>query len=201
MHGSSRRPAPRPAPGSGRGATALAADSERLARLIEPVVTAMGMDLEGVRLTSAGRRRLLRVTVDADGGVSLDDIAEISRELSARLDGAVAMGEAPYTLEVSSPGTDRPLTEPRHWRRAVGRLVTAPLAGPGSGTTRSAGAAAAIEGRVVSADDHQVRIEVAGAITEFGYAEVGPGRIQVEFTRLAARGEDEDAGEEEPDGH
>ena len=201
MHGSSRQPAPRPAPGSGRSATALAADSERLARLIEPAVNAMGMDLEGVRLTSAGRRRLLRVTVDSDGGVSLDDIADISRELSARLDGAAAMGEAPYTLEVSSPGTDRPLTEPRHWRRAVGRLVTAPLTAPRSGTTRSAGAGAAVEGRVVSADDHQVRIEVAGAVTEFGYAEVGPGRIQVEFARLAARGEDEDAGEEEPDGH
>src|SRR5262245_45601102 len=115
MHGSSRQPAPRPAPAGGRNAAALAADSERLARLIEPAVHAMGMDLEGVRLTSAGRRRLLRVTVDADGGVSLDNIAEVSRELSARLDDAAAMGEAPYTLEVSSPGTDRPLTEPRHW--------------------------------------------------------------------------------------
>ena len=86
------------------------------------------MDLEGVRVTSAGRRRLLRVVVDADGGVSLDDIEQVSRELSAVLDQAAAMGEAPYTLEVSSPGVDRPLTEPRHWRRAVGRLVTAPLA-------------------------------------------------------------------------
>jgi ribosome maturation factor RimP len=201
MHGSSRQPAPRPAPAGGRGAAALAADAERLARLIEPAVNALGMDLEAVRVTSAGRRRLLRVTVDADGGVSLDDIAEVSRELSARLDGAAVMGEAPYTLEVSSPGTDRPLTEPRHWRRAAGRLVTAPLAAREPGGTRSPGAAAAVEGRVVSADNHQVRIEVAGAVTEFGYAEIGPGRIQVEFTRPAARGEDEDAGEEDPDGH
>ncbi len=117
----------------GRGGAAVAAgglpDADRLVRLLEPVVRAMGMDLESVRVTAAGRRRLLRVIVDADGGVSLDTMALASRELSARLDGATEMGELPYTLEVSSPGVDRPLTEPRHWRRAIGRLVVAPLGG------------------------------------------------------------------------
>ena len=105
------------------------ADPAELERLLEPIVRAAGMDLESVRVGSAGRRRLLRVIVDADGGVSLDDIALVSREVSARLDATGAMGEAPYTLEVSSPGVDRPLTLPRHWRRAVGRLVRVPLAG------------------------------------------------------------------------
>ena len=109
-------------------------DADRLTRLLEPVIRAMGLDLESVRVTAAGRRRLLRVIVDGDGGVSLDTIALASRELSARLDGATVMGELPYTLEVSSPGVDRPLTEPRHWRRAVGRLVAAPLTGARPGT-------------------------------------------------------------------
>jgi len=137
------------------------------------------------------------VVVDADGGVSLDDIALVSREVSARLDGAGAMGEAPYTLEVSSPGVDRPLTLPRHWRRAAGRLVRVPLAGPGGnglsstapapGPAGEAGQATGdsqagpIEGRVIAAGDGGVILEVDGERREFGYAELGPGRVQVEF--------------------
>ena len=134
MHGNSRHVSPRSAPRSG------SADAERIAGLLEPTVAAMGMDLENVRITTAGRRRLLRVVVDADGGVSLDDIALVSRELSATLDRAAAMGEASYTLEVSSPGVDRPLTEPKHWRRALGRLVSVPLrSGNGAGAVASRG--------------------------------------------------------------
>ena len=99
MHGSSRHTSRRPAtPGP---------DLQRLERLLEPVTKAMDMDLEGLRVTTAGRRRLLRVVVDADGGVSLDDISHVSRELALKLDAATEMGELPYTLEVSSPGIDR----------------------------------------------------------------------------------------------
>ena len=114
-----------------------------LARVLEPVVRAAGMDLESVRVSPAGRRRLLRLVVDADGGVGLDAIAEVSREVSARLDASGVMGEVPYTLEVSSPGVDRPLTEPRHWRRAQGRLVSAPLAAAGGDDPGRTGARAA----------------------------------------------------------
>lgn len=152
-------------------------DPAELERLLEPVTRAAGMDLESVRVGSAGRRRLLRVVVDADGGVNLDDIALVSREVSARLDATGAMGERPYTLEVSSPGVDRPLTLPRHWRRAAGRLVRVPLAGrdddgPSSGP---------IEGRVIAARDSGVILEVGGERREFGYADLGPGQVQVEF--------------------
>ena len=88
-------------------------NDKRLAELIEPVVAAAGMDLESVRMSVAGKRRLLRIVVDGDHGVSLDDAADVSREISAMLDEANALGEVPYTLEVSSPGVDRPLTEPQ----------------------------------------------------------------------------------------
>ena len=172
-------------PGRARGAGAPAAprpgsrhdlDPAKLEALLEPIVRAAGLDLESVRLGSAGRRRLLRVVVDADGGVSLDDIALVSREASVRLDDTGAMGEAPYTLEVSSPGVDRPLTQPRHWRRAVGRLVRVPLAGR----------PAPVEGRVIAAGDNGIILEVDGEHLELGYAELGPGRVQVEFGRPAA---------------
>ena len=192
MHGNSRHGSPR---SPSRGA---AADAERIVGLLEPAVAAMGMDLEDIRITSAGRRRLLRIVVDADGGVSLDDIALVSRELSATLDRAAAMGEASYTLEVSSPGVDRPLTEPKHWRRAVGRMVTAPL-GPQRGPAADA-PAATVTGRVTGADSSGVRIDVDGASREFGYSELGPGRIEIEFAPLdgyAAHGADEEG----PDGY
>src|SRR5260370_33635790 len=116
----------RPGPGN-RGSVPGTRDTARVASVIEAVLHAMDMDLEAVKIAIAGRRRVLRIIVDADGGVSLDDIAEVSREVSARLDAKNAMGDAPYTLEVSSPGGDRPLTEPRHWRRAIGRLGGVPL--------------------------------------------------------------------------
>ena len=173
-------------PGRARGAGAPAAprpgsrhdlDPAKLEALLEPIVRAAGLDLELVKIGRAGRRRLLRVVVDADGGVSLDDIALVSREASIRLDDTGAMGEAPYTLEVSSPGVDRPLTQPRHWRRAVGRLVRVPL----SGLDDNGASAGPIEGRVIAAGDSGVVLEVDGEQRELGYAGLGPGRVQVEF--------------------
>jgi ribosome maturation factor RimP len=150
-----------------------AVDDKRLAGLIQPVVAAAGMDLESVRVSAAGKRRLLRIVVDSDHGVSLDDAADVSREVSALLDASDAMGQVPYTLEVSSPGVDRPLTEPRHWRRAARRLVKVKVAGEGT-----------ITGRVIAADGLGVALDVDGARRELGYGALGPGAIQVEFGRL-----------------
>jgi ribosome maturation factor RimP len=151
-------------------------DEDRIADVIRPVVAAAGMDLESVRVTAAGRRRLLRVVVDSDRGVSLDDAAAVSRELSAALDTVAVMGDFPYTLEVSSPGVDRPLTDPRHWRRAVGRLVRV--------TVTDSGGARAVSGRISAADADGVTLDVEGdpkTRRRFPYALLGPGAIQVEF--------------------
>jgi ribosome maturation factor RimP len=199
MHGDPRHAPSRPRRAGGRDAERAGSSRERqpappvepadLARLLEPVIHAAGMDLETVRVSPAGRRRLLRLVVDADGGVGLDEIAEISREVSARLDASGLMGEVPYTLEVSSPGVDRPLTEPRHWRRAQGRLVSVALtaADDGDSAYRTAVArpAPTVQGRVLVAGDTGVTLDVNGDRAEFDYAELGPGRVQVEFGRVA----------------
>jgi ribosome maturation factor RimP len=183
-----------PVPGPVTAGQRADADQVELARVLAPVVHAAGADLESVRISAAGRRRLLRVYVDADGGVGLDEIAVISRELSARLDATGAMGEAPYTLEVSSPGIDRPLTQPRHWRRAAGRLVKVPLmAGqhsgdPGSLPPPAAGRPVQVEGRVITASEAGITLDTGGERRDFSYAELGPGRVQVEFGRLAEPG-------------
>ena len=153
----------------------------QLAGLIEPVIAGVGMDLESVRVTVAGRRRLLRIVVDSDHGVSLDDAADVSREVSAVLDSANALGDVPYTLEVSSPGVDRPLTEPRHWRRAVGRLVKVKVTGEGT-----------VEGRILAADADGVTLDLAGGERRFGQGELGAGAIQIEFGRIPDAELDED---------
>ncbi len=155
-----------------RSAVGPVAD-RRLAELIEPAVAGVGMDLESVRMTVAGRRRLLRIVVDSDHGVSLDDAADVSREISAKLDAGNELGDVPYTLEVSSPGVDRPLTEPRHWRRAAGRLVKVKVTGEG-----------AVEGRVLAADADGVTLDLAGTERRLGYGELGAGSVQIEFGRI-----------------
>jgi ribosome maturation factor RimP len=174
------------------------------------VLKAMDIDLEAVKIAAAGRRRVLRIIVDADGGVSLDDIAEVSREVSARLDARNAMGDAPYTLEVSSPGVDRPLTLPRHWRRAIGRLVVVALTEEDQPSRREEpGSPVDHEARVIDADQQSVTLEIGDAQRTVSYRQLGPGRVQVEFGRLPDEDDADPAGfgdpsgpdEEGPDGH
>ncbi len=176
--GSRHAPKPRtPQARAPRAPQAVASlDEDKIADVIGPVVAAAGMDLEAVRVTAAGRRRLLRVVVDSDHGVSLDDAAAVSRDVSAALDSGTVMGDLPYTLEVSSPGVDRPLTSPRHWRRAVGRLVTVKVT--------DAGRSQPVSGRVTAADEDGVTMDVDGAPRRFAYAVLGPGAVQVEFGHL-----------------
>ena len=166
--------------GSPEKGTEKGREEGRIADIIRPVVAAAGMDLESVRVSAAGRRRLLRVVVDSDQGVSLDDAAAISRQLSAALDTVAVMGDFPYTLEVSSPGVDRPLIDPRHWRRAVGRLVQVTVNDAGDSGV-SSGVSGSISGRVVAADTDGVTLDVGGTRRRFGYPALGAGAVQVEF--------------------
>jgi ribosome maturation factor RimP len=156
------------------GGASLSTLANRLATVIEPVTRRAGFDLEQVRVSRLGRRHSVQVVVDRDGGVGLDAIADVSHEVSAALDAAEAAGDAAvpgeYVLEVSSPGVDRPLTEPRHWRRNVGRLVTVP--GPDGRR---------LTGRIASATPGGVVLDLDGEARELAYHQLGPGRVQVEL--------------------
>jgi ribosome maturation factor RimP len=181
--GNRRDAAPPPAP-----RIDLSAVKARVTAVIEPVVSAAGYDLEEVGLSRAGRRHVVRVLVDADGGINLDGVAVVSREISAALDaaeeagGELLVGE--YQLEVGSPGVDRPLTQPRHWRRNVSRLVLV------NGVT----------GRVTSAGETSIVLDVDGTPREITYADLGPGKVQIEFKRLdEAQFDDDDFDDEEED--
>ena len=149
-----------------------ASDRDSLVRLLAPVVEAQGLDLEDVVVTQAGKRRQLRVVVDQDGGISLDTVAAVSTAVAAQLDDSDAMGGSPYVLEVTSPGVDRPLTAPRHWRRNRTRLVKVATA-----------EATALEGRLVEVDDDGIGVESGGVVTRLAWDRVASGRVQVEFNR------------------
>jgi ribosome maturation factor RimP len=165
-----------------------AAQTVELQRVLTAPLVEVGFDLEAVEVTRVGSVRVLRVAVDADGGLTLDGVAEATRTVNEVLEtdeGATALttaiGEAAYTLEVTSRGVDRPLTLPRHWRRNAGRLVKVGLA-DGSQVT----------GRITTSDDDPegaVTLEVAGRERRVPYAEVAKALVQIEFNRPSGRTE------------
>lgn len=153
--------------------------SDRIAARIsdevrEPLET-LGLDLEAVELTPGGKRRVLRIAVDKDGGVTLDDIAEATRTVSGLLDDSDVLGETAYTLEVTSRGVDRPLTEPRHWRRNHDRLVKVTLA-----------QREPVTGRIGASDDSGVTLDVSGRPVRLAYDDVEKALVQIEFNRKPA---------------
>ena len=155
------------------------AAATRVRAVIEPALAGAGFDVEDVDVRAAGRRQLVQVVVDRDGGITLDDVADATKVVSAALDEADPFQGA-YVLEVSSPGVDRPLTLPRHWRRNAGRLVDVRLA---DGTT--------VAGRVQSADDDGAEVLVANdAQVRVAYEDVTRANVVVEFSRAA---DEEDA--------
>lgn len=154
----------------------------------------LGLDIEDVSVMPAGKRRLVRVALQRDlaslepddessvvDPLSLDEVAEASRVISAGLDASGALGEAPYVLEVGSAGVDRPLTEPRHFRRNVSRLVEISRIGGARGD--------AVTGRLVAAGPAQVTVVVAATKNEpatelhIPYADIARAQVQVEFAR------------------
>ena len=148
--------------------------TERVESELEGPLRALDLDVEGVELTPAGKRRILRVAVDKDGGVTLDDVADATREVSRILDDSDVMGEYPYTLEVTSRGVDSPLTLPRHWRRNTDRLVKVNLADGDAFT-----------GRIASSDDVAVCLDVDGTIREIAYDDIRKAFVQIEFNRTS----------------
>jgi len=96
---------------------------EEIAVAITPAIEAAGCYLEEVTLTPAGKRKIMTVIVDGDTNLTLDQVTSVSKEVSAIVEVLPALGDTPFTLEVTSPGVDRPLTKPRHWRKNHGRLI------------------------------------------------------------------------------
>ncbi len=162
---------------------------DQVTDLLAPVLAQSGLDLESVDLTPAGRRTVLRIVVDADGGVTLDQLAETSRTVAKLLDSGDVMGAGSYTLEVTSRGVDRPLTEPRHWRRNLGRVVKVVHADGSQ-----------LLGRVTSADEEGAELDVDGTPQHVDFTRVAKARVQVEFAKMAPADDAEPDETDEDDG-
>ncbi|MEU5852074.1 MULTISPECIES: ribosome maturation factor RimP [Saccharopolyspora] len=146
---------------------------------LEPVVAEAvarsGFDLEEFDVQQAGRRRLIKVVIDSDDGVGLDEISDVSRAVSEVLDAHEHVLAGSYTLEVTSPGVDRPLTRARHWRRARYRLVKIRFADGEK-----------LVARVGAADDEGVTVLVAGELRRVAYRDVERAVVEVEFQQPPA---------------
>jgi ribosome maturation factor RimP len=147
--------------------------ANNLIELLGPVITKAGFVLEEITVTPVGKRRLVAVVIDREeSNPSLDEVTVVSKEVSAILDNYSQMGEMPFTLEVTTPGIDKPLVLPRHWKKNVGRLVKIT---PKQGEKYVA--------RIKDFSDDQVTLELKNEILTLSLNDVAKAQIEVEFNR------------------
>jgi ribosome maturation factor RimP len=140
---------------------------ETIREVIEPWLNAERVELDDLEFVGAGKGRIVRVLVDADGGVDIDRIAELSQGLSALLDAETDIDET-YRLEVSSPGLERSLRSPKHYQKSLGRDVAVKIRRDGAGAT--------FKGVLKSVDESGFVVEVSGADQRVSFDEVTSAR-------------------------
>jgi ribosome maturation factor RimP len=149
---------------------------DQISELVTPAVSDLGFYLEDVHVATPGNHRIVTCIVDGDASLNLDQVTSVSRVISELLDEAAFMGETPFTLEVTSPGVDRPLTQPRHFAKNVDRLLKI-IKLDGSEVT----------GRILSNTDHDVTltISVKKETTEqtVPLADIKRAVVEIEFNR------------------
>ncbi len=149
---------------------------DQVSELVTPAVSDLGFYLEDVHIATPGSHRIVTCIVDGDASLNLDQVTSVSRVISELLDEAAFMGETPFTLEVTSPGVDRPLTQPRHFAKNVDRLLKV-IKLDGSEIT----------GRILSNTDNDVTLTVVvkKETTEqtISLTEIKRAVVEIEFNR------------------
>jgi len=147
--------------------------ASNLTELLNPAVTRAGFVLEEVSVTPVGKRRLISVVVDCENrNPSLDEVTVVSKEVSSILDTYSQLGEMPFTLEVTTPGIDRPLTELRHWKKNLGRLVKIT---PNTGEKYVA--------RIKEVLPREVVLDLKNQESKVHFSDIARAQIEVEFNR------------------
>lgn len=150
--------------------------SQAITEAIAAPIAEVGYFLEDVNVTSLGNRRVVTCVVDGEAGLNLDEVTQLSKQISAILDDADFMGQTPFTLEVTSPGIERPLTAPRHWRKNLTRLVRTVMVN-----------GEIITGRVEAVHDESacLIVETKKEIhkIEVPYVEIKRAVVEIEFNR------------------
>jgi ribosome maturation factor RimP len=149
------------------------ADQNAVRAAAEPVLSSLGLELVDVEVVGSGRARTLRLTVDREGGIDLDTLAEANRPVSDALDAVEALPGA-YTLELSSPGLERPLRRPAEFRRFVGTMISVKSHDTVAGARRH-------RGLLAEADDDGIALEVDGEHRRFPYDAIASARTVFEW--------------------
>lgn len=142
---------------------------EDISAAITPALSALGFYLEDVIITSAGRRSMLTVIVDGDTHLSLDQVTSATKAIGEIVESLQSLGDTPFTLEVTSPGLDRPLTKPRHWRKNIDRLVRVVLLNGNE-----------VTGRIKAASEVSARVDES----EVNFADIKRASLEVEFKQV-----------------
>lgn len=150
--------------------------SDQISQLVTPAVESRGLFLEDVQIVSPGKHRIVTCIVDGPAALNLDQVTEISRAISELLDAAAFMGDSPFTLEVTSPGVDRPLTKERHFAKNIGRLIKVVK---NDGTV--------VTGRAVSTTSDSIALTVTEKKSEkevlIELADIKRATVEIEFNR------------------
>jgi len=142
---------------------------EDISAAVTPALSALGFYLEDVTITSAGRRSMLTIIVDGDTHLSLDQVTSATKAISEIVESLQSLGDTPFTLEVTSPGLDRPLTKPRHWRKNIDRLVKVVLLDGKE-----------IKGRIKAASEGSATVDQS----EITFADIKRASLEVEFKQV-----------------
>jgi ribosome maturation factor RimP len=142
---------------------------EDISAAVTPALSALGFYLEDVTITSAGRRSMLTIIVDGDTHLSLDQVTSATKAISEIFESLQSLGDTPFTLEVTSPGLDRPLTKPRHWRKNIDRLVKVVLLDGKE-----------IKGRIKAASEDSATVDQS----EINFTEIKRASLEVEFKQV-----------------
>jgi ribosome maturation factor RimP len=142
---------------------------EDISAAVTPALSALGFYLEDVTITSAGRRSMLTIIVDGDTHLSLDQVTSATKAISEIVESLQSLGDTPFTLEVTSPGLDRPLKKPRHWRKNIDRLVKVVLLDGKE-----------IKGRIKAASEDSATVDQS----EINFTEIKRASLEVEFKQV-----------------
>ena len=142
---------------------------EDISDAVTPALSALGFYLEDVTITSAGRRSMLTIIVDGDTHLSLDQVTSATKAIGEIVESIQSLGETPFTLEVTSPGLDRPLTKPRHWRKNIDRLVKVVLLDGKE-----------IKGRIKAASENSATVDES----EIKFSDIKRVSLEVEFKQV-----------------
>ena len=143
-------------------------NKEQVLAVITPAIESLGFYVEDITITSAGKRSMLTVIVDGDTHLSLDQVTVATKAISEIVENLPTLGNNPFTLEVTSPGLDRPLTKPRHWRKNQDRLIKIVLTNGKE-----------VKGRIKESDETSVTVDDQ----KINFADIKRATLEVEFKK------------------